>query len=505
MGRRRNRGGQIHSAWLAFLGSAVLLAVLVGLLLWDPGRGTAPATGEPLLVYCAAGLKTPVEAIARDYEAAYGVPVQLQYGPSQTLLSNLELTRRGDIYLPADDSYLELARGKQLTAEAIPIAQMTPVLAVRRGNPKGLHALADLFRPDVRLALANPDAAAVGKLTRDALPPGDWQALERRALGLKLTVNDVANDIKVGAVDAGIIWDALVQQYPDLEAVPLPPLQKKTANVVVTVLASSTQPTAALRFARYLATRDKGLVEFGRHGFRPVNGDPWAETPELNLYAGAMLQPAIRETLTAFEEREGVRVTCVYNGCGILVGQMKTGQRPDAYFACDKSFLTMVSDLFVDPVDVSTNQLVILIPRGNPHGIKCLDDLGKPGLRVGIGHEKKCALGVLTQQTLRQGGLHEAVMKNVVDESPTGDMLVNQLRAGALDAVVAYLSNAVRSGDKLEAIRIDIPCALAVQPVAVGKEARYPYLTRRLRDALVSQASKERFEKSGFHWQAPSR
>jgi ABC-type molybdate transport system substrate-binding protein len=164
-----------------------------------------------------------------------------------------------------------------------------------------------------------------------------------------------------------------------------------------------------------------------------------------------------------------------------------------------------VHDLFVDSVDISTNQLVILVPRGNPHHITCLEDLGQPGLRVGVGHEKQCALGVLTQKTLQQGRFHDAVMKNVKVQSPTGDMLVNQLRIGALDAVVAYLSNATNSGDKLEAIKIDVPCAVAVQPIAVGKQTRYRYLALRLRDALLSSPSKERFEKSGFHWQAPSR
>ncbi len=34
-----------------------------------------------------------------------------------------------------------------------------------------------------------------------------------------------------------------------------------------------------------------------------------------------MLRPAIEETIQAFEQREGVRVIRIYNGCGILVGR----------------------------------------------------------------------------------------------------------------------------------------------------------------------------------------
>jgi molybdenum ABC transporter molybdate-binding protein len=505
MARCCKRTGSIQIAWLAFLGSAAVLAVLIGLLFWDPERSPSADGNEPLVVYCAAGIKAPVEKVTREYQERYGVPIQLDYGGSQTLLAKLETAQGADLYLPADDSYIQIARDKNLTAEVLPLARMTAVLAVRRGNQKNLRSLDDLVTGDARLAQAMPDAAAVGKLTRDALRKnGRWEALKARTTVFQPTVTDVARDIKVGTVDAGIIWDATVKQMPDLEAVPIPELENVTAQISISVLRRCPRPAAALRFARYLAARDRGRIEFEREGFQPVDGDPWAETPELRLSAGAMLRPAIDKTIKAFEEREGVRVTRVYNGCGILVAEMKAGARPDAYFACDKSFMEQVHDLFVDAVDVSTNQLVILVPRDNPHDIKSLKDLGKPGLRVGIGHEKQCALGVLTQQTLKQGGFQSAVMKNVKVQTPTGDMLVNQLRTGSLDAVVAYLSNAAGADRELAAIKIDgIPCAVAVQPIAVARDTRYRYLTMRLLEALRSSESRERFVANGFQWQGP--
>jgi molybdate transport system substrate-binding protein len=273
------------------------------------------------------------------------------------------------------------------------------------------------------------------------------------------------------------------------------------ARVSVGVLKSSTQPTAALHLARYLAASDRGLKHFKHSGFEVVAGDAWAEKPELRLLAGAMLRPAIEKTITAFEEREGVRVTRVYNGCGILVAQMRAGtDAPDAYFACDQSFMRQVHDLFLDPITISQNQLVILVHKGNPHQIRTLADLGKEGLRIGIGHEKQCAMGVLTQETLVQGKVQERVRKNVKVESPTGDLLVNQLRTGSLDAVIAYLSNAAEAGDELEPIAIDIPCAVATQPIAVGKESAHKHLTGRLLDAIRSEDSQERFKALQFRW-----
>lgn len=501
MMRTIHRSGSIHSAWLLFLVSAGALAAL-GIALYLMSDGGPAHTGRPLLVYCAGGVREPMEAAAREYEETYRVPFRIEYGGSQTLLANIELRKQGDLYVPADDYYIQLARKKQLVAEALPLAQMTPVLAVAQGNPKKIKSLDDLLTGKHKLGQANPDAAAIGKLTRDALQAtGQWDALKERTLVFKPTVNDVASDVKLGAVDAGIVWDATVKQFPGLEAVPLPQLAGKRGHVMAGVLTSSTQPTAALHFARFLAARDRGLKHMEHFGFEPVAGDVWAETPELRLFAGAMLKPAVEATITAFEQREGVHVTRVYNGCGILVAQMKAGFKPDAYFACEKSFMKEVNDLFLDPVDVSSNRLVIVVQKGNPHEVKTLKDLGKPNLRVGVGHEQQCAMGVITEQTLKEGGQFDTVSKNIKVRSPTGDMLVNQLRTKSLDAVIAYISNTAGLDD-IEAFSIEgIPCAVAVQPMAVGKNSPHQQLANRLLDALRSAQSKKQFESYGFKWQ----
>ncbi|MBL8794750.1 MAG: substrate-binding domain-containing protein, partial [Planctomycetia bacterium] len=344
--------------------------------------------------------------------------------------------------------------------------------------------------------------AAVGKLTRDALQAtGQWDALKAKTLVFKATVNDVATDVKLGAVDAGIVWDATIKQIPGLEAVPLPQLAGKQAHMTAGVLTSSTQPTATLRFARYLSARDRGLKHMEQAGFTPVEGDVWAEKPDLRLFSGSMLKVAVENTINAFEQREGVNVTRVYNGCGILVAQMKAGSHPDAYFACEKSFMTQVNDLFVDPVDISSNRLVIVVHKGNPHDVKTLKDLGKPGLRVGVGHEQQCALGAITEQTLKEGGQLANVSKNIKVRTPTGDMLVNQLRTKSLDAVIVYISNAAGLDD-IEAFSIEgIPCATAVQPMAVGKNSPHQQLARRLMETLRSAHSQKQFESYGFQWQ----
>ena len=212
--------------------------------------------------------------------------------------------------------------------------------------------------------------------------------------------------------------------------------------------------------------------------------------------------PAIDATITAFEKREGLRISRVYNGCGILVAQMKGGQHPDIYFACDTEFMSQVPDLFPDSVDVSQNELVILVQKGNPKKISTLRDLSRKGVRVGIGHEKQCAMGWLTQNAFREGGVQKEVMANVTVQTPTGDMLVNQLQTGSLDAAVAYLSNAAGAEKFLDAIRIqNIECAVATQPIAIAPDSPYAQMASRLLEQIYSAESQKNFALEGFRWQ----
>ena len=499
--RRLSNSGRATMAALIVIAVSVLLVWGASFLMERKHASATGQTAQPILVFCAASLKAPVEAAAKAYEAKYHTSVQLQFGASQSLLAGVEVAQTGDLYIPADDSYLTIAKEHKLIDATIPIATQHATLMVAKGNPKGIKTTADLLKPDVKMALSNPDAAAIGKLVKAAIGDGAWNPLASKAALVAATVTEAANAVKAGGADAAFIWDAMHKQYEGFDLVNLPETASVKAQVGVGLLSCSRQSAAAMKFARYLTARDTGLPIFKTNGFEVVEGDTWSETPELMLYAGSMLRPAIEKTVVDFEQREGVRVTRVYNGCGILVGQMKAGSMPDAYFACDNEFMNQVQDLFSPRDEIAQNELVILVPKGNPHAIATLKDLTKPGLRVGIGHEKQCAMGWLTQRTLVEGGIKDEFMKNVTVQTPTGDMLVNQMQAGSLDAAITYLSNAVGAGDKLDAVRIQgLKCSVATQPFAVAKAGTHQQLAARLHALLRSAESKDRFVSEGFQW-----
>jgi ABC-type molybdate transport system substrate-binding protein len=499
----RSRLGRTHGAAPYILGSLALLLALVFALSYD--REDRAAAGQ-LMLYCAVGLKPPVEAAAREYEERYGVHIDITYGGSGTLFGNLKLSRQGDLYLAADESYSNLAVEQDLAREVFELATMRPVVGVRRGNPRGIATISDLLGPAIRLGYANPDTAAIGRVSRAALKQsGHWQAITRAALVTKPNVMDLATDIEIGSIDAGLIWDSTVRQFDALDAVELPELEGEAKQVTVCVLESSAQPTAALRFCRFLAARDAGLLHFERKGYNSVAGDCWEERPELLLFCGGMLNAAIDETVGAFETREGISVTRVYNGCGLLVSQMKAGASPDAYFSCDQAFLDQVSERFHPGTTVSSNRMVILVRKGNPSAISELADLCEPGLTVGFAHPEKSALGVLTQRIMKEAGLTErfAASGNLMLDSATGDFLVNQMRTGSLDAVIVYRSNAANALADVDQVLLDAPSAQATQPFAIAHSTNHSRTLARLLDALTEPDSRQRFDALGFGWEEP--
>ncbi len=479
----------------------LLAALLGGVALYQ--RRSAPQPNAPALtVYCAAGLRKPVEAIATQYRQEFGVEVRLQFGGSGTLLSSLRVAKQGDLFIAADDGSVADARKADVIHEVLPVAVQRPVIAMRPGNPKNIHAISDLLRDDVKVALANPEAASISRVSRAALGE-TWEKLAAHAAVMKPTVSEIASDLNLGSVDAAIVWDSIVGQFK-LEAVTVSEFSDKQEKASACILSFSAQPTVALRFARYLAAPDKGGAIFKSNGFAPAGGDAWADRPELILYSGGVNRPAIEGLLKKFADHEGVTVTTIFNGCGILCASMKTmggtsnPKFPDAYYACDLCFVPPVADVFPESVILTETDIGMVVQKDNPHGIKTLADLAQPGLKLGLCNAEQSTLGYMTRGILKSSGLNDSVRKNVVVETPTADLLVTQMRAGGLEAAIVYRVNFQAAAGHLEYIPIEHEGAKAVQPFSVRANSPNRALGQRLLEYL--KANRGQFEKAGFTW-----
>jgi molybdate transport system substrate-binding protein len=263
--------------WMA--ASAVVVALLIGYLVFSqPTPPPSPSATQPtspttLLVYVAAGLQPPFAEIQKAYEASHPVTIEMTPGGSGTLLTQINVGG-GDVFLAADRLYLDKAQQKKLVTEIVPVAYQFPVIVVLRGNPKHISGLSDLMRTDVRVSLADPERAAIGKVLSGLLEKDDrWEALWKKAIIHRETVNEVGNDVKLAAADAGIVWNATVVQFPnDLQTIHVPEFDRSKNEIAVGLLSSSKQPQVAQEFIRYLTDPAQGLRVFARHGYTVSQG-----------------------------------------------------------------------------------------------------------------------------------------------------------------------------------------------------------------------------------------
>jgi molybdenum ABC transporter molybdate-binding protein len=517
------RSGTLNATpWLVALASLAAAAAL-GLLLWNPA-GHSVSQGE-LTLFCAAGLLKPVQEIAADYEKQYGVKVRIEPDASGPLLSKLRIApERADLFLAGEEQYIRDARSMILIAEIFPVARQHLVIAVKKGNPTKIAAAADLLRSDVSVALPNPDSTATGRVAQRLLTQsGQWEPLSARLRGatgrasLAGTVTEAAQRVQIGAAAAALVWDATARQF-GLEVVEVPLFQEKgVEQATLGVSDAARQPTAALHFARYLTARDRGEKAFAKYFFQPIDdADVWEDRPSLVLMSGAMLKPAIEDLVKRFERREGVEINTIYAGCGIHVAQMKAmkgGQLtsshfPDAYFSCDVSFMSKVQQWFEAAVKISRNDIVLAVPRGNPHKVHSIEDLVRPELRIGLCHPTNSALGALCDDLLKKLKLCDKVYAadrpRPIPHPSAGHELVNEMRAGALDLILVYRSNVLSSAkgtaNDLEIVELNLPEAIAIQPYAVAKDSQHKYLMRRLLSAILSPETKKHFGLAGFTW-----
>ncbi|HHN74435.1 MAG TPA: molybdate ABC transporter substrate-binding protein [Acidobacteria bacterium] len=234
---------------------------------------TSVSGGEklPRLLMLAGSASRPVlEEALPALRTALGVEIDLDMGGSGSLLSRLELTHRGDIYLPGSHDFLERAIERKLVdgSTRTDLAWLAPALLVRRGNPRGITSLEDLTRSGIRVAIGEPRTVCVGLYAREVVERAGLADRLLPRLGRARSCAALANLLAMGSVDAIIGWRVFEAWFPSrVEALPLPArLAPRLATVPGAVTRFSTHPLLARRVLDYLAG-DAGRRIWRRHGY----------------------------------------------------------------------------------------------------------------------------------------------------------------------------------------------------------------------------------------------
>ncbi len=239
----------------------------------SPEEETSPeASAEPveLLVYSGAGLKNAMEAVKTAYEAEHNVVITYVYAGSTQLISQIELSGKGDVFIVGSENAYNAAKEDGYASDTYyQVAHHTPCIAVQAGNPKGITSLADLAKEGVTVILGDPEANAIGQTAKKLIEKNNLPGINDNTVSLAATVNEIVTQLASGQADAGIVTYDNVHANADIEIIQIPADQNIDQIIPVCTLTLSENPDEAQAFVDFIAS-DAGKALFKANGFEPV-------------------------------------------------------------------------------------------------------------------------------------------------------------------------------------------------------------------------------------------
>lgn len=230
----------------------------------SPDRGGIVAGETTLTVFAAASLTDAFTELGERFETANpGVSVQLSFGPSSGLATQLLEGAPADVYAAAATEPMdEVAAAGVVGAPAV-FATNTLQLAVPAGNPGGVQGIEDLADASLAVGLCADDVPC-GRFSRELLDLAgvtaapDTNEADVRALLTKLGADEL---------DVGIVYRTdVVAGGGGVEGIDVPGAEDVVARYPIGVVAGTDSVATAEAFVA-LVTGDEGREVLAAHGF----------------------------------------------------------------------------------------------------------------------------------------------------------------------------------------------------------------------------------------------
>lgn len=220
-------------------------------------------------------------------------------------------------------------------------------------------------------------------------------------------------------------------------------------------------------------------------------------TGTVTVLAAASLTETFDQLASGFETANpGVTVRASYGGSGALAQQIVQGAPVDVFAsAADAPMATVTkAGLATAPTEFATNVLELVVPPGNPAGVRSLADLAKPGVAT-ILCDVSVPCGSAAQTLLQKAGV---TVKPVSLEQDVKQVLA-KVELGEADAGLVYVTDAKSAGTKVGTV--SVPEAAQVvnhYPIAVLTNAPNPVAARAFEAYVLGPAGRAALQKAGF-------
>jgi molybdate transport system substrate-binding protein len=189
-----------------------------------------------------------------------------------------------------------------------------------------------------------------------------------------------------------------------------------------------------------------------------------------------------------------------FAGSDQLAFQIQQGATADVFAAASPKYPMELykQGLVEKPIPFATNTLVVIVPKSNPANIHAVTDLTKPGLKIVIG-DSSVPVGSYTVTVLKNLGISDAVLKNVVSKEPEVKSIVAKVALGEADAGFVYVTDVKPVRGKVLAIALrESAQPHVVYEVAVVKAGKHRNAAYRFVTALIRPAAQHKLVSFAF-------
>lgn len=262
---------------------AAVLTVLLPVFI----LGCTQETEKSITAFVGSASKPPLEEAAAAFEEETGIKVYLNFGGSGAMLSQIELSQSGDIYIPGSPDYIVKAEKKGLvdTDSLKQVAYLVPVISVQTGNPENIRSLADLAGPGIEVGIGNPQSVCLGLYAVEILDFNNLLA----DVGKNIVVNTESCEktaalLSLKSVDAVIGWDVFHHWDSDnIDTVYIEPAQlPRLAYIPAAVTKYAADKAAAQQFLDFLVS-EKGQQIFRKWGYITTESEARQFAPDAEI------------------------------------------------------------------------------------------------------------------------------------------------------------------------------------------------------------------------------
>ncbi len=252
------------------------------------------------------------------------------------------------------------------------------------------------------------------------------------------------------------------------------------------------------------------------------NDEPKAsEEPEAReevvVFAAASMTETLNQIKETYEKDHNVTLTFNFDSSGTLKTQIQEGADCDLFISAgqkqmnqlditaDKEVNTEGLDFVASDsrVNLLENKVVLVVPEGNPKGIKGFDDLAAKladgSVLMAMGNSD-VPVGQYTQKILSYYKLDETALANAgtITYGTNVKEVTTQVAEGSVDCGIVYCTDAFSAGLTVVDSATKDMCGQVIYPAAVMKNAKHADAAKAFLEYLQSDAAMKVFENVGF-------